>query len=335
VLHELAALGSGEARPGVSRCFLGDGLLKPESEAVARPSAVSLPRLRPEAGDPAAGELMGAASLHGEERLAQIRAVRARFPKSREAPVAETEALIALERTEEAQVRARALLADDPYDWKAWFLEGHAAFRTGDFRAAAERFARIRAELPGECAAQLALALALEALGETAAAAELYDRVSRVDPSYVSAAFGLGRCRLEAGDREGAAEALERAPAGHALYPTARLQAAHVLSLRAPAAGIPKIDCLTRASAIVAALGLENGEARILEADILLEAAQQIEAGVVPPSDETLFDRPMRTRALRLGAEAALRSAARAVEDRRARQTLVDRANSVRPLTWW
>jgi serine/threonine-protein kinase PknG len=335
VLREVVALESGEAKPGVSRCFLGDGLLEPDPAAIARPSSASLPRMRPDADDPAAGALMAAATLAGDAKLAQVRNIRAQFPRSGEAPVAEIETLIILGETGQAKTQAQALLAKDPYDWKAWFLEGHAAFREGDYRTAGERFARIRAELPGESAAQLALALALEAIGETAAAEPLYDRVSRADPAYVSAAFGLARCRLTAGNRAGAAEALERAPSGHALYPSARLEAARILSVRTPSAGAPTVEHLARASAAVVALSLDSKDARLLEADILLEAARQIETGAAQPADERLFDRPMQSRDLRLGAEAALRSAARAVEDRGARYALVDRANSVRPRTWW
>jgi serine/threonine-protein kinase PknG len=237
-----------------------------------------------------------------------------------------------------------ALLAADPYDWKAWFIQGRTAFLQGNFKQAAERFARLRAELPGEPAAQLALALALEAFGEPAAAEPIYDRVSKADPSCASASFGLARCRLagatrSAAGRKSAVEALNRIPRTSALYVVAQTAIVRVLIGGVPgaAAAARGFDELEQAAQVFAALGIDNQAGHLLAAELLLKAAEAAEAGQVSgqvsAQGATLLGCAARPKQLRFGAERALRRAARFAPDQDQLNALVDRANQARPHT--
>jgi serine/threonine-protein kinase PknG len=333
VLREVVCLDTDQPKPGVSERFLGDGLVEVSEQAIWHPIAMSLPRLRPEPEDSAAGALMACAGLKGERLAAYLAALRKQFPRSKELTYAELEHDIENAGFAAATNRIETMLAADPYDWKCWFEQGRIAFLQRDYRLAAERFARIRAELPGEPAAQLALALALEALGEAAAAEAIYDRVSKADPSYASAAFGLSRCRLSAGDRAGAVAALGRIPSTSALHTAAQMAMVRVLISDLDASNTPRIEELTQASEVYQAIGLDNQPAHLLAADLFLRTAAYLENGASAKGGEIILGRPAKARDMRLGAEAALRRAARFATDQATLYALVDRANQVRPRT--
>jgi serine/threonine-protein kinase PknG len=340
VLREVVCLDTDEPKPATSARFLGDGLVEPNEQAIWKPVAASLPRLRPDPDDSASGAIMACAGLDPERLGPHLATLRQQFPNSKQLNYAELELAISRGDFEAAREQADALLRANPYDWKAWFLQGRIAFLTGDFRLAAERFARIRAELPGEPAAQMALALALEAYGEPAAAEPIFDRVSKADPSYASAAFGLARCRLAANtltkdDRARATQAFQRIPTTSALYVAAQLAIVRLLIFDAPgkAAQARGFDELEQAAGIHASLGLDTRDSHLLAADLLLSAAGAV--GVAPSSapGAILLGCAANPKALRLGAEKALRRAARFANDAPAFVALIDRANQARPRT--
>ena len=339
VLREVVSLDTDEPKPATSARFLGDGLVEPNEEAIWRPIVESLPRLRPDPDNSAAGAIMASAGLEPDKLAPHLAALRQQFPRSKELTYAEIEFAINQHGYDESAKGIEALLAANPYDWKAWFLQGRIAFLQGDYKLAAEKFARIRAELPGEPAAQMALALALEALGESVAAEPIYDRVSKADPSYASAAFGLARCRLagamvSAEDRKGAVQALARIPSTSALYVAARMASVRVLISDPPgkAAQPHGLDELQQAAEIHAALGLDTADSHLLAADLLLRAAVRADGAAVNGA-ATLLGCAPNPRDLRFGAEKALRRAARFATDPASLVALVDRANQARPRT--
>jgi serine/threonine-protein kinase PknG len=339
VLREVVSLDTDEPRAATSARFLGDGLVEANEEAIWRPIAASLPRLRPDPDDSAAGSIMASAGL-GPDRLAPyLKALRQQFPRSNELTYAELDLAVIQGEYQMARELTESLLQANPYDWKAWFLQGRIAFLEGGYRLAAEKFARIRAELPGEPAAQMALALALEALGESAAAEPIYDRVSKADPSYASAAFGLARCRLSPAsvgveDRKGAVQALGRIPTTSALYVAARMAMVRVLISDAPGkiAQPHGLDELQQAAEIHAALGLDSEDWHLLAADLLLKAAERA-GGAYPNGGAKLLGCAPNPRDLRFGAEKELRRASRFATDPASLVALVDRANQARPRT--
>jgi serine/threonine-protein kinase PknG len=281
VLREVVSLDTDEPKPATSTKFLSDGLWTADEQAIWRPIGECLPRLRPNPDDAAAGAIMASAAL-APDRLAPCLAdLRRQFPRSKELNYAELDLAQAQGDAIAVQRGIEALLAADPYDWKAWFIQGRTAFLQGNFKQAAERFARLRAELPGEPAAQLALALALEAFGEPAAAEPIYDRVSKADPSCASASFGLARCRLagatrSAAGRKSAVEALNRIPRTSALYVVAQTAIVRVLIGGVPgaAAAARGFDELEQAAQVFAALGIDNQAGHLLAAELLLKAAE-------------------------------------------------------------
>jgi serine/threonine-protein kinase PknG len=340
VLREVVCLDTDEPKPATSAKFLSDGLVTANEQAIWRPIGESLPRLRPDPDDAAAGAIMASAGIDPEKLAPYLADLRRRFPRSKELTYAELDLALGQGDYTAVQQGTQTLLAADPYDWKAWFIQGRGAFLNGNFKLAAERFARIRAELPGEPAAQLALALALEAFGEPAAAEPIYDRVSKADPSYASAAFGLARCRLSgasptAEDRKGAVEALNRIPSTSALYAAARTAIIRVLisDLPGKTAQPHSMDELKHASEVHAALGVDNQATHLLAAELLLKAAQEAEAGHFPGKGVSLLGCPATPKDLKLGAEKALRRAARFAADAASLIALVDRANMARPRT--
>ena len=339
VLREVVSLDTDEPKPATSARFLGDGLVEANEEAIWRPIAASLPRLRPDPDDSAAGSIMASAGLGPDKLAPYLKALRQQYPRSNALTYAELDLAVSQGEYQMARELTESLLQTNPYDWKAWFLQGRIAFLQGDYHLAAEKFARIRAELPGEPAAQMALALALEALGESAAAEPIYDRVSKADPSYASAAFGLARCRLSPAnvgveDRKGAVQALGRIPTTSALYVAARMAMVRVLISDAPGKNAQPqgLDELQQAAEIHAALGLDSEDSHLLAADLLLKAAEQA-GGAHPNSGATLLGCAANPRDLRFGAEKELRRASRFAPDPASLVALVDRANQARPRT--
>jgi serine/threonine-protein kinase PknG len=338
VLREVVSLDTDEPKPATSERFLGDGLLEANDDAIWKPIAASLPRTRPDPDDSAAGAIMASAGLRPDKLKPYLDALRQQFPRSNALTYAELDLAVSQGDYATATQLAEALLQANPYDWKAWFLQGRIAFLMRDPKLAAEKFARIRAELPGEPAAQLALALALEALGEPAAAEPIYDRVSKADPSYASAAFGLARCRL-AGmtigpkERDSAAQALARIPATSALYVASRMAITRVL-ISDPPGRVSQphgLEELRRAAEVLGELALDTRDSHLLAADLLVKAADQVSIGASP--DAKMLGCAETPRDLRLGAERELRRAARLESDPHAMIVLVDRANQARPRT--
>jgi serine/threonine-protein kinase PknG len=339
VLREVVSLDTDEPKPATSARFLGDGLVEAKEEAIWRPIAASLPRLRPDPDDSAAGSIMASAGLGPDKLAPYLKALRQQFPRSNALTYAELDLAVSQGEYQMARELTESLLQTNPYDWKAWFLQGRIAFLEGGYHLAAEKFARIRAELPGEPAAQMALALALEALGESGAAEPIYDRVSKADPSYASAAFGLARCRLSPAsvgveDRKGAVQALGRIPTTSALYVAARMAMVRVLISDAPGKNAQPhgLDELQQAAEIHAALGLDSEDSHLLAADLLLKAAEQA-GGAYINSGATLLGCAANPRDLRFGAEKELRRASRFAPDPASLVALVDRANQARPRT--
>ena len=281
---------------------------------------------------------MASAGLKPDKLGPYLATLRQQFPRSKELGYAEIDLAIRRRDFAAARPRVATLISADPYDWKAWFLEGRIAFIVGDFKTAAERFARIRAELPGEPAAQLALALALEAFGEPAAAEPIYDRVSKADPSYASAAFGLARCRLAPAslgpnERARAIEALGRVPSTSALYVAARTSMVRIIDTDPPGkASSPRsLHELKQAADILSALSLDTQATHLAGATLLIKAAECVEGGA--SGTDMLLGCRADARSLRFGAEKELRRAARLETNPEKLVALVDRANQARPRT--
>jgi serine/threonine-protein kinase PknG len=245
--------------------------------------------------------------------------------------------------TAAAAARLEALTAAWGQDWQADWLGGLLALARAEAGAARDAFERVRAELPGEPAPKLALAMCAELLDHTEDADRWYDLVSTTDPACTSAAAGLGRVRAAAGDRAGAVSALRRIPSASAAWSAS--QVAAVRALIAPAAGGARAATtadLVQAAELIGTLGLSPAAAAELRIDLLRQALAAAQAG--RPLPATVLGQRARVaasaaangsadeRRVRLALEREYRVLARASEGLH-RIRLVDLANEVRPRT--
>ena len=289
-----------------------------------------LPDLRLDASDPAASALFALGGAEPDKRPGILATAARANPTSAEARLRMADGMI-MAGGADLDTVMRPLdeaLGIDAFDWRPDWYCGKLYLSLGRAAEAVECFDKVYAEIPGEPAPKLALAMALEAEGRRAEAAGLYDTVSRTDPALTAASFGLARCRLSTGDRAGAVEALARVPDGVALASEARLAAVRALTDDSPA----EAD-LHQADAILAGLNRTDILRWETEAALALEAARQAEAGKLQPNGRLLLGVKIGGKELRRRAEQALRTCARLSEAATQRIAYVDEANRVRPRT--
>ncbi|MEU7041227.1 tetratricopeptide repeat protein [Streptomyces varsoviensis] len=260
---------------------------------------------------------------------------------------------------------------DAPYDWRLSWHRALLLLARGQVEVAARQFGRVYRVLPGEYAPKLALGYCSERLGNLASAEWFYQAVWQRNRSQGSAAFGLARLRLAAGDRNAAVRVLDGVPMVSRHYDAAQLAAVRIRAGRLGPAPyqLPSVEDFQDAVRRLPRLDLDDGQpsgeardrlnaevlqtaldwARTHSADEVRAAARGFAAPLfaaprfAPPRPRrrprrgrhrTAQARPDPEAALRALLEASLRRIAR----RQARTAdehgaLVDRANSIRPLT--
>jgi serine/threonine-protein kinase PknG len=226
-----------------------------------------------------------------------------------------------------------AIERDDPFEWRVHWLRGKIRLAEGKPAEARRLFEQVDADVPGELAPKLAIAMAAEADDDVQTAARLYDIISRTDPTFTTATFGLARCRARLGDRDGAIAAYDRVPPSSSRYVAAQLAPARTLS--DPSLGPLRLPDLERASEILSHLqrSAESQELHLVAVDVFLSVISEVESRRLSPNGTRLLGRTCRPADLRRGAEERLRQCARYASSRRERNALVDRANAVRPRT--
>ncbi|MEJ3748398.1 tetratricopeptide repeat protein [Actinomycetes bacterium KLBMP 9797] len=342
VLREVLAAADGVPRPALSRQFtperrafgthageVGDVVaadLRAESVAAALP----LPQV--DLLDPGAGFL---ATLSVTEPAEVIRQLEAAPASSVEVALRRVRAHIDLGDLTGAQAGIAELAAADPFDWRLDWYRGLAALAAGKPDEARVAFDAVYDMLPGEPAARLALAAAMECGGDRDAAARLYERVWRVDRGYLSAAFGLARIRLAADDRAAALAVLDQVPESSSLHVAAQVAAVRA-SLYAGAHPL-KPDDLLHASTRLERIVLDVERRARLAVEMLEAALAWITGTRLPehrlPPEARVLGHGLSERDLRFGLEQAYRAMAQLSRDTDARIALVDRANAVRPRT--
>jgi serine/threonine-protein kinase PknG len=223
---------------------------------------------------------------------------------------------------------AAQLLAADPWDWRAVWLQGLTALATADGAVAQAAFNAVYGQVPGELAPKLALALACESSGEPDIAEGLYATCARSDASYTAAAaFGLARIRASRGDVDGAVEALDLVPSTSRAYTEARRQRAGLLA--ASGGGLP---ALAEALSSVDGVRLDPRDRSELTVEVLRAALGHVLRHGADPGVR-VGGYPAAEPALRDGLELAFRELAIQVTSRQERVVLVDEANAVRRWT--
>ncbi|WP_189241620.1 serine/threonine-protein kinase [Planobispora rosea] len=227
-----------------------------------------------------------------------------------------------------------------PGDWRVLWTRGVYALVAGDPVEAVRIFDRCYDLVPGECAARLALAFALECAGDAGPAAARYGSVWRTDRSYVSAAFGLARTLMAVGDTDGAMRVLDEVPHSSSHFVAAQLAVvAGSVRGRDPAA----LDAAALAGTgerLADLDGLDPRRRREMAAEVLESALDWLGSGAGSgtraasgPNAGALLGTPFTERALRRELERLYRELARAAATTAERYALVDRANASRPRT--
>jgi serine/threonine-protein kinase PknG len=325
VLREIVAAEQSTPKPAVSTLFTSDFRGRPDA-----PDWRTLPALRVAADDAAAAFL---ATMTTGDPSDAIEALRTAPVRSPEIDLRLARALIEAGQGEEAEQVLAALAVADPWDWRVPWYRGLGALAAGAPDQARAFFGAVYADLPGELAPKLAMAVAAESAADPSAAERPYDVVSGTDPGYTTACFGLARCRLAAGDRAGAVEAYNRVPEQSSSYLQAQIEAARVL-VEHNGSSLPVLADLTRASTTVDHLVLDDAQRASLTRDLLTAALQLLSTGHITADPHlTVLGEPLTEQRLRLGLERAYRALARLAPTPDERIRLVDQANQVRPRT--
>ncbi|UGT61928.1 serine/threonine-protein kinase [Nocardia asteroides] len=318
---------------------------------VAPRLAAALPIPMTDPDYPGAGLLSGRVHADADHALEALRITRAKLRADAvdldeafelECALIETRAYLDIGAPDSARDVLDGLRAAHPGEWRVEWFDGLVALADGRLDRAHARFATTAAMLPGELAPVLALAATGELLAAAAPAdrereqrrvAEHYRTVWRTDRTVVAAAFGLARMATAMGDHGAAIDTLRQVRSATRNYDTARMTLALLLVAR-PAAELTQ-DELDEAANRLHGLPADR-RLLSLRAAVLDGALRWYGAGGRPqnPAD-TLLDCPCTERGLRKGLEAALRAVAKVTPDTLDRFALVDRANSVRPRSWF
>ncbi|QUX29561.1 protein kinase [Nocardiopsis akebiae] len=290
-------------------------------------TAALLPAPLVDQSDPAAQHLRGFQTLPPEELVPALRAMPSPTP---ETLLMLVRALVTVGRQGEAMDVLQRFSEVVPGDWRTMWYLAVAELSTGRFRDARDHFDELYDHLPGELAPKLALALACERTGEHQTAARLFRAVWNTDHSFVSAAFGLARIRLAQGDRAAATAVLDTVPELSRLHVHA--QTALIAVLAAHHQGTAAAD-FVQAGRRLERIGLDGESADRLAVRVLESALGWLGAGAGAPAGEGLLGAPFTENGVRANLERRYRALAQRAVAPSERYELVDRANSLRPVT--
>jgi len=286
-----------------------------------------LPELRYDTSDPQHGWLAGVGTEDPAERLGIL---------TSQAPEQSPEVLLAIARAALqtgdfglAHNTATQLLADDPWEWRALWVDGLASMAQRDWDAAKAAFNAVYQQVPGELAPKLALGVACEKGGLPEVAEGLYETCAATDEAYVSpAAFGVARVRAGRGDAQGAVTALDLVPKTSRGYPESRQLRAEVLLGQ----GTSDLRVLDQAMRSIESVSMDPATQGRFTVRILEQALATFTPGTPGPPDPglTIGSHPATEAGLRQGIERAYRMLARDAADLPERIELVNRANAVR-----
>ena len=330
VLREVVATRT----PGTALTSAASVLFEAPSASASVLSWSELPGLRPDTTDAQHAWLSSVGSDDPAKRLKDLEG----------APEASAEVLLArahaaLELLDAAGAHAHAdeLLGQDPWDWRALWIDGLAAMQEQGWVAAQAAFNAVYQQVPGELAPKLALAVACEKGGLPDVAEGLYITCAATDATYVApAAFGLSRVRVHRQDTAGAVAALDQVPSTSRGYPESRQLRAEVLL----AGGSADLAVLDQAMRSIEAVAMDATARQRYTVRILTQALEVVTSGngAAPGAassrpDATVGSHPATEEGLREGLERAYRALAREAPLLEDRVGFVNKANAVRSWT--
>ncbi|HWJ66675.1 MAG TPA: tetratricopeptide repeat protein, partial [Nocardioides sp.] len=297
-----------------------------ESPATARPITEwsQLPRLREDTTDAQYSWLSTLGSDDPRKRLADLQ----QAPEdTAEVWLARCRAALDLGDPVAARTHAQALLSDDPWEWRALWIEGLAAVQAEDWETAKASFNAVYQQVPGELAPKLALAFACERGALPEVAEGLYQVCAATDAAYVPpAAFGMARVRAARGDTVGAVAALDLVPNTSRGYTESRQQRAEVLL----SGGVHDVAVLDQAMRTIESSSVDAQTRQRYTVRILSEALPVVSNGAVVAEGARIGSVAATEVGVRDGLENALRALARDSIDLKERVALVNQANAVR-----
>ena len=336
VLREVLSDVEGAPHPAASVLFGGEsftlvsGVGRHDADRMLSPpppgeSARLLPAPLIDQADPAAQLLGSLEGMSPAELIPTLRAARAPSP---ETLLRLVRALITVGQYHEALDTLQQFGTAAPGDWRTMWYLAVTELSMGGFEGARGHFDELYDHLPGEVAPKLGLALACEQTGDLETAARQYSTVWSTDHSYVSAAFGLARVRLAQGDRAAAIRVLDAVPELSSLYVHA--QTALIATL---ATGATDGADHVRAGERLDRIGLDSESADRLAARVLEAALGWLRAGGGDTGDRRLLGGDFTEEGVRANLERRYRALAHRSGRLAERYELIDRANSLRPVT--
>ncbi len=207
VLREVVAL----ATPGVATTSASSVLFDAPATSASALTWAQLPGLRPDTTDPQYAWLSGVGS---EDDPAKRLEDLGNAPEvTAEVLLARAETALSMDDPGLVHEIAAELLVQDPWEWRALWVDGLAAMQSEDWDPAKASFNAVYQQIPGELAPKLALAVACERGGQPDVAERLYLSCAETDAAYVApASFGMARIRADRGDTLGAVAALDQVP---------------------------------------------------------------------------------------------------------------------------
>ncbi len=321
----------GVLRETVARDNTGTSLTSSASPLFEAPTTsrgvlewTQLPKLRVDTTDPQYAWLTGVAD---DDPAARLRTLEQAPAQSAEVALARGRTALEAGRTDVAGAASAALLAQDPWEWRALWLEGLAAMSKQDWAAAQSAFNAVYRQVPGELAPKLALAVACEKGGLPEVAEGLYAVCAATDAAYVSpAAFGMARVRAARGDAGGAVEALDRVPRTSRGYPESRQLRAEVLL----SGGSLDLAVLDQAMRSIESASMDPATHGRYSVRILEHALALLASGGPAPVGGSVGSVVATEDGVRNALEKSYRLLARDTQQLRERVELVNRANAVR-----
>lgn len=289
----------------------------------------TLPDLRPDTTD--AQHAWIAANVGSEDPDDRLAALSQAPEDTAEVLLARAHAALDGEEPARAHAHAAELLAQDPWDWRALWLDGLAYLQEESWASAQGAFSAVYQQVPGELAPKLALAVACERGDLPDVAEGLYATCAATDATYVApAAFGIARIRADRGDTAGAVAALDMVPKTSRGYPESRQLRAEVL-LAGSGSDLAVLDQAMRS---IESVPMDPTARQRYTVRILTEALEVVTTTGSPARNGiTVGAHEADEAGLRAGLETAYRALAREAPLLEDRIGLVNQANAVRSWT--